>query len=338
MKAAYNLRRLLIGRMTGSDRMTTGYVIVMFGLGLALLIWGSNLLVESAVALAGHFQISEVVIGATIVSLGTTLPETLFSAAASWKGLSDMALGNALGSILCNTGLIAGLMLLLRPIFLGERVIENLISGVFFLTAGYLVYVAGGLKFGGLTRGCGILLVGICLLFIGYTLWDAAGQKPEGKNRAAVPGSGFGAGDVIRLVLEAAAIYEGADLLVKYGPGLARIMGAPEILISLTFVALGTSLPELVTSLAAWKKAHSALSLGNIIGADSLNFVLVGGISALIHPINFPDSILRLELPFIFLFLSILCIPSLKRRKAGRMQGLLLLAGYGIYLFLLNRF
>ena len=174
----------MIGRMTGSDRMTTGYVIVMFGLGLALLIWGSNLLVESAVALAGHFQISEVVIGATIVSLGTTLPETLFSAAASWKGLSDMALGNALGSILCNTGLIAGLMLLLRPIFLGERVIENLISGVFFLTAGYLVYVAGGLKFGGLTRGCGILLweSACCLLDILYgTRRDKSRREKTGR-------------------------------------------------------------------------------------------------------------------------------------------------------------
>jgi len=327
----------LIGKMTGTGGMTTGYVIVMFGLGLVLLIWGSDLLVESAVALAGHFQISEIVIGATIVSLGTTLPETLFSTAASWKGLSDMALGNALGSILCNTGLIAGLMLLLGPIVLGERVIENLISGVFFLTAGYLVYVASGLKFGGLTRGSGIFLIGICLLFIGYTLWDTAGRKPAGKNGAAASVSGFGAGDAIRLILEAAAIYKGADLLVKYGPGLARIMGVPEILISLTFVALGTSLPELVTSLAAWRKAHSALSLGNIIGADILNFVLVGGISALIRPIRFPDSILRLELPFVFLLLSILCIPSLKRRKAGRLQGLLLLAGYGMYLVLINK-
>lgn len=316
--------------------MAAGYTILMFGIGLVLLIWGSDLFVESAVELAGYFHISEVVIGATIVSLGTTLPEVLFSTTAAWRGLTDMALGNALGSILCNTGLIAGIMLLLSPIRLDKRAVGNLASGTFFLTAGFLVYVGSGTVFGGLTRLSGNILLGICLLFMGYTLREAAGQD----RRSGMPGDSgrsFGAGDIVRMALEVAAIYLGANLLVKYGPELARAMGVPEMLISLTFVALGTSLPELVTSLTAWRKKHSSLSLGNIIGADILNFVLVGGASSVICPIRYPDSILKLELPFAFLLLSVLCVPSLRKKEAGRMQGLLLLAGYGLYLFLMKK-
>ena len=109
------------------------------------------------------------------------------------------------------------------------------------------------------------------------------------------------------------------------------------MIISLTFVALGTSLPELVTSLVALKKNHSSLSLGNIIGADILNFLLVGGISAMICPAGDPASILVLELPFIFLFLALLCLPSAVRKKAGRVQGALLLGGYLLYLALMVR-
>lgn len=307
----------------------------MFGLGLALLIWGSDLFVDSAVKLAGHFHMSEVVIGATIVSLGTTLPEVLFSTTASWKGLTDMALGNALGSILCNTGFIAGLMLLLSPIRLGKRETDHLASGTFFLTVSFLVYVGSGVLFRGLPGITGCVLIGICILFILYTLQDAASQSAGGSGK--LRAQSFEMSDAVRLILEAAAIYTGANMLVTYGPELARIMGVPEMIISLTFVALGTSLPELVTSLTAWRKKHSALSLGNIVGADILNLVLVGGASAVICPIVYPDSILRLELPFVFLLLSILCIPSLMYKRTGRIQGALLIAGYVLYFVLVKK-
>lgn len=304
----------------------------MFVLGLVLLIWGSDLFVESAVSLAGHFHISEVVIGATVVSLGTTLPEVLFSTTAAMNRMPDMALGNAVGSILCNTGFIAGIMLLLSPICLDEGAVHNLASGAFFLVSGFLVYVGSGLCFGGLTRGTGILLLGIFALFIYNTVKEGAGRQASVSGRTEEEPD-FGAFDALRLLLEIAAIYTGANLLVQYGPKLARALGVPELVISLTFVALGTSLPELVTSLAAWKKVHSALSLGNIIGADILNFVLVGGASSVICPVPYPDSILYLELPFILFLLSVLCVPSLCQRKAVRIQGVLLLAGYGLYLF-----
>ena len=139
--------------------MTVGYNLLMFGLGLVLLIWGSSLFVDSAVALAKRFHLPEVLIGATIVSLGTTLPEVLFSTMASVNGLPDMALGNALGSILCNTGLIAGLLLVLRPIILDGRSVKNVVSGSFFLGAGFLVYALSGALAGGLTRISGEMCI-----------------------------------------------------------------------------------------------------------------------------------------------------------------------------------
>ncbi|MDO4297382.1 MAG: sodium:calcium antiporter [Lachnospiraceae bacterium] len=315
--------------------MEVGYYILMFALGLGLLVWGSDLFVDSAIALANRFHLSEVLIGATIVSLGTTLPETLFSTIASVQGLPEMALGNALGSILCNTGLIAGIMLTLKPIVLDSQSAENMMQGGLFLGAGFFIYAVSGLLTGGLTRSTGIILLLLCIFYMVNTVWNARKAEEDSHLEQSTEQS-FGVSDIIRIFLEAAGIYIGADILVKYGPKIAGAFGIPEMIISLTFVALGTSLPELVTSLVALRKKHSALSLGNIIGADILNFVLVGGISAVICPSAYPESIMKLELPSIFGLLFLMCVPSILWQKAGRAQGILMLGGYIMYLILMG--
>lgn len=317
--------------------MTAASYIIMFGLGLILLVWGSNLFVDSAILLANRFHVSEVLIGATIVSFGTTLPETLFSTMASAQGFSDMALGNALGSILCNTGFIAGTMLLLKPLFLERQAIGSIASGICFLAAGFVVYAFGGMTSGGLTELSGIILLTVCGIYILSQIYHAKEPErvPEEGRPQDMTAGALTFSEIIRIPVEVAAIYTGAGLLVDNGPKLAAILGIPEMIISLTFVALGTSLPELVTSLAALKKHHSSISLGNIIGADILNFVLVGGLSSVIHPIHFPPDVMRLELPVILYMLFVLCVPSIIFKKAGRWQGILLLGGYGAYLWLM---
>ena len=314
--------------------MTVGYYILIFLFGLVLLVWGSSLFVDSAVSVAGRLHLPEVLIGATIVSLGTTLPEVLFSTMASVRHLPEMAIGNALGSIPCNTGFIAGMMLGLRPIYLSGKAVANVVSGTVFLGLSFAVYVAGGVMGQGLSRTTGGMLLVICILFLAYNVRNAYSQQQEEKEMHAQE-QAFGISDIIRLVLEAVVIYIGASMLVEVGPKLARAFGVPEMIISLTFVALGTSLPELVTSLMALRKKHASLSMGNIIGADILNFVMVGGLSAVICPIPFQESILKLELPVIFFMLFILCVPSISRKKAGRLQGLLLLGSYILYLTVL---
>lgn len=310
------------------------FQIIMFCLGLVLLVWGSSLFVDSAVDLANYLNLPEVLIGATVVSLGTTLPEVLFSTMASAKGLSDMALGNAIGSILCNTGFIAGLLILLRPVVLNTKEIRNIFSGTLFLSISIFIYFFCGITLGRLTSSAGILLLIICVLYIKNTAINPAMQEID--NSPYSSAGSFGISDIIRLILEIAALYFGAGILVKFGPELALSFGVPKIIISLTLVALGTSLPELVTSLVSLKKKHSSISLGNIIGADILNFLLVGGISSAIHPIVFPPKMLTQELPFAFLLLSLLCIPSVRYKKTNRFQGLVLLSGYALYLFLLS--
>lgn len=273
-------------------------------------------------------------IGATIVSLGTTLPEVLFSTMASVRHLPEMAIGNALGSILCNTGFIAGMMLVLRPIYLNGKAVANVVSGTVFLGLSFAVYVAGAVMEQGLSRATGGMLLLVCILFLAYNVRNAYSRQQEEKEMHAQE-QAFGISDIIRLALEAVVIYIGASMLVEVGPKLARAFGVPEMIISLIFVALGTSLPELVTSLMALRKKHASLSMGNIIGADILNFVMVGGLSAVICPIPFQESILKLELPVIFFMLFILCIPSITRKKAGRLQGLFLLGSYILYLAVL---
>ena len=145
--------------------MTVGYYILMFSLGLVLLVWGSGLFVDSAVSLANRFRLPEVLIGATIVSLGTTLPETLFSTMASVKGLPDMALGNALGSILCNTGFIAGTLIFLRPVLLKPREVKDVRTGLCFLGTALGLYASCGYLTGGLPRTAGITLLCLCTAF-----------------------------------------------------------------------------------------------------------------------------------------------------------------------------
>lgn len=255
--------------------MTVGYYILMFSLGLVLLVWGSGLFVDSAVSLANRFRLPEVLIGATIVSLGTTLPETLFSTMASVKGLPDMALGNALGSILCNTGFIAGTLIFLRPVLLKPREVKDVRTGLCFLGTALGLYASCGYLTGGLPRTAGITLLCLCTAFFLNSIRRAMGyghhtHRNVGRRECAgsvVSAQGaaytlesltekqeFGISDVIRLILEVGVIYIGAGFLVEYGPKLARVFSVPESIISLTFIALGTSLPELATSLTALRK------------------------------------------------------------------------------------
>ena len=197
--------------------MAVAYYIFMFVLGFVLLICGSSLFVDSAVSLANKLHLPEVLIGATIVSIGTTLPESLFSTMASVHGLPDMALGNALGSILCNTGFIAGFMLMLRPIHLEKKALGNIMSGAFFLVAAFVVYLTGGMTVGGLSRVSGIILLLMCLLYIGSTVRNAVIQEEQERTAQSEERQSFGASDVLRIVLEAVVLYIGANFLVEFG-------------------------------------------------------------------------------------------------------------------------
>ena len=325
--------------------------ILLFIVGLVLLIKGGDWFVDGATGIAHRFHIPELLIGATVVSIGTTLPEVMVSATSALSGHGEIAYGNAIGSIICNTALIAALTVAIRPSKV-ER--KTLIIPVSFFFASAIFYSLVAYTTGFFSRWVGIVLVCVFLLYIGISVRQAlkapATQIEPLDESAAQEESQEKKGglvkDLIFLALGAALIAVGADLLVDNGTLIAEGLGVPESVIALTFVALGTSLPELVTAITSLAKGHGALSLGNIIGANLFNLVLVSGVSTVLSPFAIPNNSqiagintsLLVDIPVMFGVMLLLTIPSLIRGKLSRVQGISLLAiyaGFCVFQFML---
>lgn len=307
-------------------------IIILFLAGIALVVFSSNLFVDTAVRISKRFNIPEMLIGATLVSIGTTLPELVVSATASAKGHSLMAAGNAIGSVICNTALIAGLVQAIRPSKLQPEVFEK--NAMWFFLAA-IVYCVMVWLTGGISRISGIILLGLLAVFI-YSMYSSAkkGRAVYTQDFADIQGS-RPAADIISLMVLAVLLFAGARLLVDNGSMLAKAAGVPEHVISITLIALGTSLPELLTAVNALIKGHAALSMGNIIGANIMNLLLVSGISGVISPINMSFDMIAVDIPIMALVSIILILPGLINKKLMRWQGLTLLGLYLVYILYL---
>ena len=380
--------------------------IFLFIVGLLMLIKGGDWFVDSASGIARKLHLPELLIGATVVSIGTTLPEVMVSAQGAMAGSGGMAYGNAIGSIICNTALIAAVTITLKPskaerksmilpvsFFFGAAVFYSLIAyitGYFYrwvgivLLLGFVAYmtltvlsmkkkpalsadelestahgeaesepaeedgdagfsiksfiielsvaVAGGALM--LYKGGIIGVIGIVLMaaFAAYAVISIVSACQKRTLSTMVR-------DIMFLLIGAAVIAGGANLLVDSGTFIAEKLGVPQTVIALTFVALGTSLPELVTAITSLIKGHGALSLGNIIGANLFNLVLVSGVSTVISPFAVPaeqqiagmPASLLLDIPVMFSVMLIMTVPTLIRGKLSRVQGILLLCIYAAF-------
>ena len=312
--------------------------VLLFLLGLVLLIKGGDWFVDGATGLAHRFHIPEILIGATVVSIGTTLPEVMVSAGAAVSGHGEIAYGNAIGSIICNTSLIAALTIAIRPSEISRK---PLILPVVFFFVAAVFYSLVAYFSGYFSRTVGNILVALFVLYMFLSVKQATKSLkgiPE-KEEKTDDASGSLIKDILLLVIGAAVIAVGADLLVDNGTIIAEGLGVPESVIALTFVALGTSLPEFVTAITALVKGHSALSLGNIIGANLFNLVLVSGVSTVLSPFPVPASSqlfgintsLILDIPVMFIVMSLMIFPALCRGKLSRVQGILLLVIYAAF-------
>lgn len=301
--------------------------VILFMAGLILICLGGDRLVDAAVAIAKKLGIPQIVVGATIVSLGTTLPEILVSTTAAFDGSAAIAAGNAFGSIICNTALIAGLTQTIRP---SEKVEASAIRwrGIFFFAVLIAMNLYGyfACEF---NRPSGIILL---LLFCVYAYLNIkrAGEEGEDKEEEkpkdiSVPKQ------LLILVVCAALLYVGANLLVDNGIFIAEAIGVPERVIAVTFIALGTSLPELVTSIVSLIKGFGNVGLGNIIGANILNMLLVIGIPAAIAGIPLENSTITVDMPLALLVMAVLLVPILIRKKSSKIQGIALLCIYVVY-------
>lgn len=256
-------------------------VILLFVLGLVLICFGGDKLVDASVALARKIGIPQIVVGATIVSIGTTLPEILVSTTAAFDGSAAISAGNAFGSIICNTALIAGLTQLLRPVKKVE--FGSLAWRSLFFFATILALTAYGWFTGHFDRMAGIVLL---VLFGVYAWLNMVRSKSEEEETAETEESLEELKKIslprnlMLLAFCAVLLFWGANLLVDNGIIIAGYLGVPERVIAVTAIALGTSLPELVTSIMSVVKGCENVGLGNIIGANILNLLLVIGIPA----------------------------------------------------------
>ncbi len=305
--------------------------VLLFAVGLVLLIKGGDWFVDGATGIAHRFGVPELLIGATVVSIGTTLPEVMVSATSALQGHGEIAYGNAIGSIICNTALIAAITITARPSKVDRR---SLLTPVAFFFVAAAVYCYTAYSAGEFTRGTGVGLLIIFALYM-IVLIRQALRAPKIFEADQSPKSAMGR-DLLPLVVGAVLIAVGARLLVDNGILIARAMGVPESVVGLTFVALGTSLPELVTAITSLLKGHGALSLGNIIGANLFNLVLVSGVSTVLSPFALPvektvngmNASLVVDLPVMLLVMAFMTLPALLRGKLSRWQGVSLLAIY----------
>lgn len=318
--------------------------VLLFALGLVLLIKGGDWFVDGATGIAHRFNVPELLIGATVVSIGTTLPEVMVSATSAVSGHGEIAYGNALGSIICNTALIAAIVIAVRPSDIDRKQLR--IPVLFFFGAATL-YCIAAYFFGEFSRVMGAILLAVFVVYMLITVWQAKKNPTAVADEVEETDSAEGetakeatlVHDLIWLVIGAALIAFGANLLVDNGTLIAQWLGVPESVIALTFVALGTSLPELVTAITSLAKGHGALSLGNIVGANLFNLVLVSGVSTVLSPFAVPSSkliagmnaSLVVDIPVMLFVMAFLTIPALIRGKLSRAQGITLLAVYAAF-------
>lgn len=312
--------------MTFTVPDSLAWTIALFVVGLVLICVAGDRFVDASIVIATKLNIPKIVVGATIVSVGTTLPEVLVSATAAIKGSTDIAVGNALGSIICNTAFIAGLGQLLRPTKNAD--IDSVKWRLWYFFAAMAVFAAFGIVSGNLGRVFGIVM--LC----GFGLYAYLSIKKS--NRLEEPADTENLPKTwvafATLVVTAALLFVGAKLLVENGQLLAAAAGVPERVIAVTFIALGTSLPELVTTITSIIKKQEDVGLGNIIGANLFNLLLVLGISSTISgDVAVQSGSLMVDTPLSAAVMLVLCLPIVIRKKGSRTVGGVLLAIYFVY-------
>ena len=367
--------------------------VLLFAVGLVLLIKGGDWFVDGATGIAKRFNLPDIVVGATVVSIGTTLPEVMVSTTGALAGSGAMAYGNAIGSIICNTALIAAISITCNP---GPVNVKSMRTPAIFFFMSAALYCLAAYLLGEFPRWMGFVMLAIFVCYMLLTVRnglknpDAAADEEEEEESSGMPWAGiiligvvalliglsgnffeatpawfaaimaviavgfllFGTKifkvseiarqlwmELILLVAGAGIIAVGADLLVEHGQVIAIGLGVPATVVALLFVALGTSLPELVTTITSLRKGRASLGVGNVIGANVFNLVLVSGVSVSLAPFAVPaentlldtglNLSLVLDIPVMLGVMILMILPALMKKKLSRWQGAALL---GIYI------
>lgn len=322
--------------------MPTSVLLIVIVVCIVILSKGADWMIDGVVDLAERTGMPRIVIGATIISLGTTTPEAFVSVMAAWMGNPGLALGNGVGSIIADTGLIFGLTCILAPVPVNRFILDRTgwvqVGSATLLTciAVFLLVTSSGAPIIG--RGIGIFFL---ILLVGYMyvtyLWAKSGgeeamegeNESDGEPRQAVLCWVMIAGGLTLVIL-------GARMLVPSASEIAVRMGVPDDVIAATMVAFGTSLPELMTAIAAVRKGHPEICVGNVVGADVLNCLFVVGAAATASPLAIPPNFFYFHFPamLIILYSFRVFISMNKDGRFKKWQGVWLLSAYSIYVLL----
>ena len=303
---------------------------LMLFAGLALLLISGEFLVRGSVSLAGHFKISTLVVGLTVVSFGTSAPELVVSLNAAVSGHADISVGNVVGSNISNIGLVLALTIIIAPFFVNTRALVNDWLIMMSVTL-VLVVMLLDLE---MSRLEGLILVSLLLSFIAFSIWKSRRESRRGtKNyppvKFSLPVS------IIIIIVSCLGLVGGADMLVKGASEIARMMGVSERIISVSIIALGTSLPELATSAVAAVRKQNDISIGNILGSNIFNILAILGITATFVPFEVKDPGFTLDMIWmtgISLMLFAVILP-LRGAFLNRWRGLTLAAIYFLYIY-----
>ncbi len=305
-------------------------------LGLVALYWGAEWLVRGSSRIALSLRISSLAIGLTVVAFGTSMPEMVAGGVAAWRGNTDIVLGNVFGSNIANIGLILGITALLRPIPVHTRVLRREMPIMLAVTV--LVYLLAST--GEIGRLAGVGLLGALLGFTWLTLRWARGETELAPTTAERERAGIASGSAPqvhlgvecgRVVAGLVGLVVGAHLLVGSALQLARAFGVSEFVISVSVVALGTSLPELATSVVAAMRGETDVLVGNIVGSNIFNLLGALGVGAMIRPLPVADEIVSFDIPVVLVFSVAMTLGLGLHRAMVRWEGALLLAGYAVY-------
>ena len=306
---------------------------ILIVIGFFLLIKGADYLVDGAVGIAKRFHIPEIVIGLTIVSIGTSMPELIVSITSAFEGFSDMAIGNVVGSNVANLLLILGVAAVLSPVLLKRE--TRLIEVPLCLAVSVIFYFICNIG-QDVTRVDGLILIALFVLFIIYTIVMAfKGNEFDKEDEAEIEEDKKQPvlKNLFHIALGIAALKFGGDLAVNNAVIVAEWFGLSEKIISVTILAIGTSLPELVTTVSAAIKKESDIAIGNILGSNIFNMLLIIGVSALIKPITYNLSYnIDMYIAMIAAFVLFLFAYIPPKNQMSRMNGIVYLLIYIIYM------
>ena len=323
---------LFIAEFIGS--LPTIVVLLVIVGSLFTLSKGADTLVDEAVSLATTLRIPKAIIGATIVSLGTTLPELSVSTMAAVNGNPDLALGNAVGSVIVNTSLIIGISAMLKPIKLDLESIKvqgwlKIISAIMLILLSMPILYKNGI--GRVTQGTGFFFMAILGIYMFWSFKQSSQIQEDSEEKT----EKIRVSSIIKLIMGMAVVIVSSKVLIPAVEVTAIRIGIPQSIIAATLVAFGTSLPELTTSVKAVLKGHGDLAVGNVIGADILNILFVIGASAAVTTggLIVPEMFYRLHFPIMGIVLLIFRYVTLNKGSViRRREGFLLFTFYLLYL------